>query len=69
MGGSEIVSMNDEEFRIGRITQAFGDGLILCARTEANTRNKTAAATIRYCMGSSIEEFWEIESNTTAKRF
>ena len=28
----EIVGVNDEEFRIGRIAQAFGYGLVLRAR-------------------------------------
>src|SRR6266436_7144808 len=32
MGLSKIVSMNDEEFRSGRIAQALSDGFILAAR-------------------------------------
>jgi len=53
MGDRKMVSKNDQEFRIGRIAQAFGCRLILrtCARC-CESKSKQAAAYFRRCTGS-----------------
>ena len=34
VGNREVVGVEDEEFRVGRVAQALGDGFALCRRGE-----------------------------------
>jgi len=42
MGNGKIIGVDDEEFRIGRVAQAFGYSLILWARTRRGEKQEQA---------------------------